>query len=341
MQTAYPIFDRFPALRGIPRVDLCSLPSPVQSLASIADNLWIKRDDLNARFCGGNKVRALEFLLGGLKEGDSVVTVGGAGSTHILATALHTARLGVSTWGARWAHEMNPVAADVSSRIERMLGTCAIHMLPVIPILRARARAITHRSRYIPVGGSVPLGVLGHVNGALELAAQIENGELPLPERVVLPMGTGGTAAGLLLGFAIAGLDIELVGIRTGPRAFANKRAVLSLARKTQRLINSVCGTTMDAVHPGRMRVVHTAYGGGYGRPVAGAKAMKKILFDETGIVLDDTYTAKAWAGALEERKSFAGQMLFWYTFDPSCLTSSGSTSIPATATAQAMSITR
>jgi D-cysteine desulfhydrase len=236
---------------------------------------------------------------------------------------------------------MNPIATEVSSRIEQILGRCAIHMLPVVPILRARTRAITHRSRYIPVGGSVPLGVLGHLNAALELASQIENGELPLPERVVLPMGTGGTAAGLLLGFAIAGLDIEVVGVRTGPRAFANKRAVVSLAKKTQRLINAVCDTNIDAVHSDRMRVVHTAYGGAYGRPVPRAREMKKLFFDETGIVLDDTYTAKAWAGALQERKTFTGPMLFWYTFDPSCLTSSRSTSIPATATQPAMSITR
>src|SRR3982751_2775431 len=111
MQTLpFPLFDRFPALRQIPRVELCTLPSRVDSLDKIAPALWIKRDDLNAPFCGGNKGRALEFLLGGLHDGDSVVTVGGAGSTHVLATALHAARIGVSTYALRWRHAMNPIA---------------------------------------------------------------------------------------------------------------------------------------------------------------------------------------------------------------------------------------
>src|SRR4029079_8220031 len=122
MQTSrFPLYDRFPGLREMPRVELCSLPSPVQSLAHILPNLWIKRDDLNALICGGNKVRALEFLLGGMHAGDSVITVGGTGSTHILATALHAARIGVSTFALRWRQEMNPVASEVSSRIEGLI----------------------------------------------------------------------------------------------------------------------------------------------------------------------------------------------------------------------------
>lgn len=342
MQTfPYPLFDRFPALRHVPRVELCTLPSPVESLEKIAPHLWVKRDDLNAPFCGGNKVRALEFLLGGLKDGDSVITVGGAGSTHVLATALHAARIGVSTYALRWRHAMNPVAIDVSKRIESLIESPSIHLLPVVPIARARLRAARSTARYIPVGGSTPLGILGHINSALELVGQIERGELPKPSRVILPMGTGGTAAGLLLGFAIAGVEIALVGVRTGPRMFANKRNVLSLARKTQRMIATMCGAKLPGIEPAQVRVIHDAYAGGYGRPLKGADQAKALLLNEAGIVLDDTYTAKAWVATLAERKSSSEPILFWYTFDASCLTSSRSTSIPATATPQAMSITR
>src|SRR4029079_10767143 len=153
----FPLYDRFPGLRNIPRVELCSLPSPVQSLAHILPNLWIKRDDMNAPQCGGNKVRALEFLLGGLNPGDSVITVGGAGSTHILATALHAARIGVATYALRWRHAMNPIAVYVSHRVDSLIHNPSIHFLPVVPIARARLRAARSTTRYIPVGGSTPL----------------------------------------------------------------------------------------------------------------------------------------------------------------------------------------
>ena len=187
----------------------------------------------------------------------------------------------------------------------------------------------------------MPLGVLGHVNAALELVDQIDRHEMPMPGRVVLPMGTGGTAAGLLLGFAMADVDIEIVGVRTGPRAFANKRAVVSLAGKTRDLISRITGEVVPRIDATKMRVIHHAYGGAYGRPVAGSREAKALLFERTGIDLDDTYTAKAWVGTLAERKSSSGPILFWYTFDPSCLTSSRSTSTPATATLQATSTTR
>lgn len=64
-------------------------PTPILSLASLAPSFWIKRDDLCADPIGGNKVRALEFLLGGLAEDERVVTVGSAGSTHALTVAAY------------------------------------------------------------------------------------------------------------------------------------------------------------------------------------------------------------------------------------------------------------
>lgn len=318
----FPLFDRFPALGTLPRVELCSLPSPVQPLHHILPDLWIKRDDLNAPICGGNKVRALEFLLGGLSSGDSVVTVGGEGSTHVLSTALHAARIGVTTYALRWRHDMNPVARDVSSKIESVIRRPSIHLTPVLPIARARFRAFREKSRYIPVGGSVPLGVLGHVNGALELAAQIDNGEMPQPSSVIVPMGTGGTAAGLVLGFEIAGLDIEVVGVRAGPRLFSNTRTVLSLASRTARLIGTVCGVKMPQIDRDRLRVIHSLYGGAYGRPLEGAARAAADLHEAIGIRLDDTYTAKAWMGTVKERSISRGTILYWFTFDASCLTS-------------------
>src|SRR5690348_18358157 len=66
-------------------------PTPLERAAP---ELWIKREDRSASVAGGNKVRGLEFLLARLPAGAAVVTVGGWGSTHCLATALHARALG-------------------------------------------------------------------------------------------------------------------------------------------------------------------------------------------------------------------------------------------------------
>ena len=74
----------------------------------------------------------------------------------------------------------------------------------------------------IPVGGSSPVGALGFVNAGFELRGQIEAGEVPEPKAIYVPLGTMGTAAGLLLGLRAAGLAARLVGVRVTPASLAN-----------------------------------------------------------------------------------------------------------------------
>jgi 1-aminocyclopropane-1-carboxylate deaminase/D-cysteine desulfhydrase-like pyridoxal-dependent ACC family enzyme len=317
------LFARFPALAKLPRAVLCNLPSPVEPFPGREKELWIKREDMNAPVCAGNKVRALEFLLGGLKEGDTVITTGGAGSTHVLATASHASRLGVTTLASRWTHDMNPVADKVAAQIRRVIPGSRVSWNPVIALAEARYRSTTKKIRYIPIGGTSPLGVLGHVNAALELSEQIVKGEMPQPSSIVLPLGSGGTAAGLLLGLAIAGLtSIEVVAARVGPRVFANRARVLMVAHATARLIQRLCGERVSGANASQLRVVHNVYGGAYGRTLVESLDPAKLLHRAMGLRLDDTYSAKAWTAAINEQNTEKGPVLFWLTFDPTCLTS-------------------
>src|SRR5215469_5270875 len=92
---ALPLYQRFPGLAVLPRLELGVFPSPVMRVElPNSRGLWLKRDDRDAAIAGGNKVRALEFLLGGLAAGEVVITAGGVGSTHVYATAVHAARFG-------------------------------------------------------------------------------------------------------------------------------------------------------------------------------------------------------------------------------------------------------
>ncbi|MEO5590109.1 MAG: pyridoxal-phosphate dependent enzyme, partial [Gemmatimonadaceae bacterium] len=238
----------------------------------------------------------------------------------VLSTALHAAEMGARTIAYRWKHDMNPVADGLAERIADLVPHSPIHRTPITALAIARYRALKPRTHYLPIGASVPLGALGHVNSALELAHQIKRGEMPAPARVVLPLGSGGTTAGLLLGFAIAGLKTEVIGARVGPRLVVNRRNVFSLVRRTSRLIEKITGERPPDVDPARFRIAQQVYGGSYGRPLPRGVAAARILHDATGIMLDDTYTVKAWAAALDEAQSAEGPVLFWLTFDASCL---------------------
>jgi len=320
--TLLPLLARFPALRAIPRVPLCDLPSPVLRAQADGAELWIKNDGLNAPIAGGNKVRMLEFLLAGVGPGDTVLTVGGEGSTHVLATAIHAARLGARTAALRWRHEMNPTADRIAQRIgERAAATARphVHRFSGIAVAHAQWLRLTGHVRYVPLGGSTPLGVLGMVNAGMELALQIRAGELPLPSRVVVALGSGGTMAGLALGLAIAELDIAVIGVQVTPSIIANRSRVQRLVARTARLVERTTGERVRRPATRLLGVARGAYGGAYGRLVPSAAHAAARLDAATGIRLDQTYTAKALAVALElarDRRMRAGPTLFWNTFD-------------------------
>lgn len=312
----FPLYTRFPALRAIPRVSLCVLPSPVERVTVNGAELWIKSDGLNAAVCGGNKARALEFLLAGVHGGDTILTAGGEGSTHVLATAIHARRLGARVIGVRWRHDMNHAAYRVADMIAGECVISRVYGTATGAIIRAQLSRLTQRCRYIPLGGSTPLGALAHVNAALELATQVRSGELPVPARVVVPLGSGGTVAGLSLGFAIAGLDTATIAVQVTPTIVANRLHVRRLISRTARLIERMTGEHIPRVPAQLLGVVHDAYGGAYGRALPAATAAARELEASTGIRLDDTYSAKAFVVALALAHSTEGTTLFWNTFD-------------------------
>lgn len=312
-----PLLARFAELVGVPRVSLGAAPTPVARIAALGRDLWIKRDDLSADPLGGNKVRALEFLLGEVRPGDEIVTVGSAGSTHALSVATYGARLGARVYVGRWRQEMNAVAERVALRIDAIAERAPVFGTPVGAYLWSAARRV-RGAHWIAAGGSTPLGVLGHVNAGLELVAQIDAGEMPEPEFIVVPLGTGGTAAGIALAMAIAGKRTVVIGARVVPRIVARERHVRTLANATARLIERVSGQRVPRLARPAIRIAHETFGGAYGRETSAGREAAHRLRDAAAVTLDATYSAKAFAHALA--LTGRGPTLFWLTFDSRAL---------------------
>lgn len=315
---AIPLVRRYPALASIPRVPLGDYPTPVESLRvpELEAPLWIKRDDLASSTLGGNKVRALEYLLADVKPGDLLLTGGGEGSTHVLATAVHASRLEARLHAVRWRHEMHAVSEDVASRSRAECAVIETSRTALGGILRTLLRRATLRARWIPFGGTSPPGVLGHVNAAIELADQVDAGELPSPARVVVPLGTGGTAAGLALGFAAAGMRTQVIGARVVPRIATGRARVILRARATARWVRKRTGVILPRVSSEAVRVVHDAYAGAYGRVSPLGMEAAAVMEHVSGMRLDATYSAKAFAIALRVARVMEGVTVFWSTFD-------------------------
>jgi D-cysteine desulfhydrase len=316
MAQQLPLIARFPELASLPRCSLCNLPSPVDQVILDGTRIWIKRDDQNATEFGGNKARALEFLFGSIKPGTTILTLGGAGSTHALATAKYAEKLGCNTVVMRWQHDMNPTARRVAEMIDDISQTTHVSTFAVSAMIRAFLYRLSHRVHYIAAGGCDPLAALAQVNAALELVDQVRAGILPHPARIVLPLGTGTTAAGLALGFAIANFPTVVVGTQIAPVLAANRIRITRLINQTARLIEHLTGQAVPRPAPNNFLIVRDAYAGGYGRALPEAVVAADQLQRETNIRLDDTYSAKAFFVALELARSDVRPTLFWHTFD-------------------------
>jgi D-cysteine desulfhydrase len=312
------LLARYPRLaESLPHVDLGVTETPLERWRLGQATILVKRDDLSAPLLGGNKVRALEFLLAGVREGDVLLTAGATGSTHALSVARYGAHLGAVTRVVTWPQETHATARATGDRLHQLCDVRATGSV-VSAYARILARRLGSRGvRWIPAGASVPLGAVGHVSAALELAAQLEASGDAAPHQLVVPLGSGGTLAGLLVGHALAGSRTRIVGVRVVPGVVANRRRVLRLARATHALVARLSGVALPPLDESRLSIDESEYGGAYGRETASGTAAAAQLRDAGGPALEGTYSAKALAAALARaRRAPDERVLFWLTFD-------------------------
>jgi 1-aminocyclopropane-1-carboxylate deaminase/D-cysteine desulfhydrase-like pyridoxal-dependent ACC family enzyme len=160
--------------------------------------------------------------------------------------------------------------------------------------------------RWIPGGGAHPRAVVGHLLAGLELASQV----VSPPDAIVLPLGTGGTAAGLALAVTALGWPTRVVGVRVAPRIVANRWRTTWLAYAARRLL-AHRGVPLPA--PRSLDIVD-GLGEGYGHPTPEGEAAERIA-SQHGLTLDPTYGAKAFAFLLQRGTRNVQRVVFWHTF--------------------------
>src|SRR6478735_2632306 len=304
-------------------------PTPVRAcpeLGSAHAELWLKDDGLSHPIYGGNKVRKAERLVAEakLRGAQRVLSFGAAGSHHLLTLTMFARAAGLQSAALLFPQ---PRTTHVVDTLRAALGLgLEAHPVQHAASIPWRLPHIWRRDDYLVApGGSNAIGTRACADAVDELADQIAARDLPTPDLIVVPLGSGGTCAGLAAGVIRRSLPCRVLGVQVvggiGPRVAARHlaRKVLQLSGANEPRAQLRTQLNFDATQVGA--------GDGASTP-AGSRAT--VIAREIGLELDQTYTAKAFARVLElldsasnrdaERRGRPLRILYWHTLASTAL---------------------
>ncbi|MEM7716386.1 MAG: pyridoxal-phosphate dependent enzyme [Cyanobacteria bacterium P01_A01_bin.68] len=266
-------------------------PSPLQQiedelLAKRRIRLFVKRDDLIHPQVSGNKWRKLKYNLQAAREQQykRLLTFGGAYSNHIAATAAAGKIFGFDTIGVirgELVKPLNPTLhlaqqqgmklvfvgrkeyreekAEIAARLQNELGKCYV----------------------IPEGGSNTLAVKGCVEIVEEVREQLDG----VPDYFCVSSGTGGTAAGLIVG--LSGMSL----VKVFP------------ALKGDFLIDEINSLVWESVGESydNWQLITDYHFGGYTKWNQNLIDFINDFYQKFSLQIDPIYTGKLFYGVLDE----------------------------------------
>jgi len=292
------------------RIALARCPTPLIRLERLESvlggaEIWLKRDDLTGLEVSGNKVRKLEYVAAhALATGcDTLVTEGTPQSNHCRATAAVCAKVGL-----RCHLLFRPEPPDGPPQGNHLLDALFGAEVSSYPRARFEAehdrivsdvldelQAAGHKPRFTPMGASEPLGCWGYIRAAAELAGQLQQvgvGECD----IVLPISSGGTYAGMLLGQWIHQLHHwNLWAVPVSDDVVYHTHVVGELARGA--ISEFKLPTEYDEAG---LQFIDGYVGDGYAIPYQSAIDALRLLARTEAILLDPVYTAKAFCALLD-----------------------------------------
>lgn len=317
------------AVDRFPRVIVANTPTPIEKFDNLGSDLGIslyaKRDDYTGIGFGGNKVRQLEFYFGAalVQGADTVLITGAVQSNFARSAAAIAGRLNLECHvqlEERVAGASDLYRENGNVLLDRLLGA-TIHTYSegeneagADTSVRRIANELKSAGRnpyVIPLGiDSPPLGALGYVLAAVELAEQLER--LGAFDGIVIGSGSSLSHVGLLLGLRAMGIDLAIHGV------CVRREAEAQHARVVQRFgdLAELLGVDIE-IDESDVNLHDGVFAPGYGQ--LNGSTIEAILRTarREGVFLDPTYTGKTMAELIHlvQTDTFSGdRILFWHT---------------------------
>ena len=297
-------------LAKFPRRGYLQCPTPIEALPSFSKalggnvNIYIKRDDLLPGAAGGNKTRKLDFSIAdAMAQGaDTIITCGAVQSNHCRLTLAWSVKEGLDCHlilEERVKGSYKPEASG-NNFLFQLLGAKTISVIPggsdMLGAMNELAEKLKKEGRkpyIIPGGASNTVGATGYVGCAQEILQQTFESGLKI-DNIVVPSGSAGTHAGMLVGMIGCNANIPIYGINVSRPRELQEGIVHKLAVETAERVGagpipkSAVDCNGDYVGPG------------YSQVTEGMIEAVKLLAQTEGILLDPVYSGKAMAGLVD-----------------------------------------
>jgi L-cysteate sulfo-lyase len=164
----------------------------------------------------------------------------------------------------------------------------------------------------IPLGASDDIGSLGFVKAMEELQGQEKEMGFQF-DYIFHSSSSGGTQSGLEVGKRLFGMNTKIVGVSADNSVQEIRDEIMAAAGPIQKRLKM-----KNLINPDDILVETGFIGPGYGIPSDESLEAEKIFAETEGILLDQTYTAKAAAALIAyARRGFfkpTDRVLFWHT---------------------------
>ncbi|WP_158212455.1 D-cysteine desulfhydrase family protein [Natranaerobius trueperi] len=292
------------------RVKLVSEPTPFRNLNNLSreneSSIYIKEDDVTGICLGGNKVRKLEYLIyDAIQKGaDTVITTGGIQSNHARLTTAVARKYGLkSELVLKYGEERSQFRQNGNLLLNNLMDA-NIHLVTDEFEIQNKIQELeTSLKKYgnipykIPLGGSNEIGTLGYIRAGKELGEQLEYKDIK-NTAVILPVGSGGTMAGLLIAKWIWNLNFKVIGISVTRNSTVMSETVEAIINETLDFLD-IKEDFREQNLP-KPTIYDDYIGPGYGKTDQQTIESIKLIAKTEGVILDPVYTGKAMTGLLD-----------------------------------------
>ncbi|CAF1226759.1 unnamed protein product [Adineta steineri] len=296
------------------RLSLINHETSIEKLQSSlfpSANIYIKRDDQLDSYASGNKLRKLEFLFADIlsrSQCQHIITAGSLHSNHCKAVAVLAARFKkqahILLRTDRDEHDEQILQGNVL--LNYLLGS-KLYLIPkkanikdgIEPRMKQLEDKLGGKDKCysIPIGGSDTVGLFGYLDCFInEIVPLIDKYNLG---HLVLPVSSGGTMEGLVLGNYFTGnrLRIHAFAVSDNQNYFKTHFNTILHQLELDHLIEHINNNNL-------VNIIDSYVGLGYGRMTDEQISFLRTIISETGIIFDPVYTGKCLWGLHEELRT-------------------------------------